>query len=70
MYFPSIYLFTTGNTSFISFSNSNQQLKQDRSRPTILEIERKIQRRPVKLVVATQIETLVESMFEEEEDCG
>ena len=66
MYFRSIYLFT----SFISFSNSNQQLKQDRSRPTIVEMERKIQRRPVKLVVATQIETLVESMFEEEEDCG
>ena len=66
MYFRSIYLFT----SFISFSNSNQQLKQDRSRPTIVEMERKIQRRPVKLVVVTQIETLVESMFEEEEDCG
>ena len=66
MYFPSMYLFT----SLFSFSNSNQQLKQDRSRPTIVEMERKIQRRPVKLVVATQIETLVESMFEEEEDCG
>ena len=66
MYFRSIYLFT----SFISFSNSNQQLKQDRPMPTIVEMERKIQRRPVKLVVATQIETIVESMFEEEEDCG
>ena len=58
MYFPSIYLFT----SLISFSNSNQQLKQDRLRPTIVEMERKIQRRPVKLVVATEIETLVESV--------
>ena len=66
MYFPSIYLFT----SFITFSNSNQQLKQDMSRPTIVDMERKIQRMPVKLVVETQIETLVESMFEEEEDCG
>ena len=42
----------------------------DRSRPTIVEMERKIQRRPVKLMIATQIESLVESMFEEEEDCG
>ena len=42
----------------------------DRSRPIIVEMERKIQRRPVKLVIATQIESLVESIFEEEEDCG
>ena len=42
----------------------------DRSRPTIVEMERKIKRRPVKLLIATEIETLVESMFEEEEDCG
>ena len=42
----------------------------DRSRPTIFEMERKIKRRPVKLLIATEIETLVESMFEEEEDCG
>ena len=38
----------------------------DRSRPIIVEMER----RPVKLVIATQIESLVESIFEEEEDCG
>ena len=42
----------------------------DRSRPIIVEMERKIQRRPVKLVIATQIESLVESVLEEEEDCG
>ena len=42
----------------------------DRSRPTIVEMERKIRRRQVKLLIATEIETLVESMFEEEEDCG
>ena len=42
----------------------------DRSRPTIVEMERKIKRKPVKLLIATEIETLVESMFEEEEDCG
>ena len=42
----------------------------DRSRPVIVEMERKIKRRPVKLVIATQIESLVERMFEEEEDCG
>ena len=44
------------------------ECKEDKS--SIVEMERKIQRRPVKLVVATQIETIVESMFEEEEDCG
>jgi hypothetical protein len=35
-------------------------------------MERKIQRRPVKLVIATQIESFVERMFEEEkeEDCS
>ena len=44
----------------------------DRSRPTIVEMERKIQRRPGKLMIAMQIESLVESMFEEEEEeeCG
>ena len=42
----------------------------DRSRPTIVEMERKIQRRPVKLVIATEIESMVASMFKEEEDCG
>ena len=41
----------------------------DRSRPTIVEMERKIQRRPVKLVIATEIESMVASMFKEEEDC-
>ena len=42
----------------------------DRSRPTIVEMERKIKRRPGKLVIATQIESLVDSMFvEEEEEC-
>ena len=42
----------------------------DRSRPTIVEMERKIQRRPVKLVIVTEIESMVASMFKEEEDCG
>ena len=41
----------------------------DRSRPVIVEMERKIQRRPVKLVIATEIESMVASMFKEEEDC-
>ena len=41
----------------------------DRSRPIIVELERKIQRRPGKLVIATEIESMVESIFEEEE-CG
>ena len=39
----------------------------DRSRPKIVNMERKINRRSPKLVVATEIEALVESMFVEEE---
>ena len=39
----------------------------DRSRPKIVDMERKIKRRSPKLVVATEIEALVESMFVEEE---
>ena len=42
----------------------------DRSRPTIVEMERKIQRRPTKVMIATEIESMVDSIFEEEEDCG
>lgn len=40
----------------------------DRSRPVIVEMERKIKRRPAKVVVGTEIESMVESMFLEE-DC-
>ena len=39
----------------------------DRSRPKIVDMERKIKQRSPKLVVATEIEALVESMFVEEE---
>ena len=39
----------------------------DRSRPKIVDMERKINRRSPKLVVATEIEALVESIFVEEE---
>ena len=39
----------------------------DRSRPKRVDMERKIMRRSPKLVVATVIEALVESMFVEEE---
>ena len=38
----------------------------DRSRPTIAEMERVIKRRPAKLVIAREIEALVESLFLEE----
>ena len=38
----------------------------DRSRPVIVEMERKIKRRPAKLKVSTEIESMVESMFAEE----
>ena len=41
----------------------------DRSRPKIVNMERKINRRSPKLGVATEIEALVESMFVEEESC-
>ena len=40
----------------------------DRSRPVIVEMERKIKRRPAKVVVSTEIESMVENMFLEE-DC-
>ena len=40
----------------------------DRSRPVIVEMERKIKRRPAEVVVGTEIESMVESMFLEE-DC-
>ena len=38
----------------------------DRSRPVIVEMERKIKRRPAKVVVGTEIESMVESIFLEE----
>ena len=40
----------------------------DRSRPVIVEMERKIKRRPAKVMVGTEIESMVDSMFLEE-DC-
>ena len=40
----------------------------DRSRPIIVNMERVIKRRPAKLKVSTEIESVVESMFVEEED--
>ena len=42
----------------------------DRSRPTIVDMERKIQKRQGKIIIATEIESMVESLFEEEGDCG
>ena len=38
----------------------------DRSRPTIVEMERKIKRRKQKLIISTEIEALVDSLFMEE----
>ena len=38
----------------------------DRSRPTIVEMERKIVRRREKLLVMSELEALVESLFEED----
>lgn len=40
----------------------------DRSRPTIVEMERKIKPRKPKVIIATEIEALVESLFLEEEE--
>ena len=40
----------------------------DRSRPVIVEMERKIKRRLAKVVVGAEIESMVESLFLEE-DC-
>ena len=38
----------------------------DRSRPTIVEMERKVRRKKEKVIVSTEIEALVESLFLEE----
>ena len=38
----------------------------DRSRPTIVEMERTIQRKKAKLIISTEIEGLVVSLFLEE----
>ena len=38
----------------------------DRSRPTIVEMERKINKKKSKIVISTEIEALVESLFLEE----
>ena len=38
----------------------------DRSRPTIVEMEREIKRRKPKIIISTEIEALVESLFFEE----
>ena len=38
----------------------------DRSRPVILEMERKIKKKQPKVVTSTEIETLVQSMFLED----
>ena len=38
----------------------------DRSRPTIVAMERVIKRRPAKILIQTEIEALVETMFLEE----
>ena len=40
--------------------------KRDRSRPTIVEMERKIKRKKEKVIISTEIESLVESLFLEE----
>ena len=38
----------------------------DHSRPTIVEMERKVRRKKEKVIVSTEIEALVESLFLEE----
>ena len=38
----------------------------DRSRPTFVEMERKVRRKKEKVIVSTEIEALVESLFLEE----
>ena len=39
----------------------------DRSRPTLVEMERVIKRKKQKVIISTEIEALVESLFQEEE---
>ena len=54
------------NSTEVNFEDTFNHL-WDRSRPTIVELERSIKKRKPKLVVSTEIETLVESLFLEEE---
>ena len=56
------------DTTLNNFTDTYNHL-WDRSRQVIVEMERKIKRRPVKVVVGTEIESVVESMFLEEA-CG
>ena len=54
------------NSTEVNFEDTFNHL-WDRSRPTFVELERSIKKRKPKLVVSTEIETLVESLFLEEE---
>ena len=53
------------DTTLNNFTDTYNHL-WDRSRQVIVEMERKIKRRPVKKMVGTEIESVVESMFLEE----
>ena len=56
------------DTDLNNFTDTYNHL-WDRSRPVIVEMERKIKRRPLKLLVGTEIESAVEGLFVEEA-CG
>ena len=56
------------DTTLNNFTDTFNHL-WDRSRPIIVEMERKIKRRPLKLLVGTEIEAAVEGLFAEE-SCG
>ena len=56
------------DTELNNFTDTYNHL-WDRSRPVIVEMERKIKRRPLKLLVGTEIESAVEGLFVEEA-CG
>ena len=53
------------DTTLNNFTDTYNHL-WDRSRPVIAEMERKIKRRPSKMVVGTEIESVVDGFFIEE----
>ena len=60
----------TGSRKTDTFSNFEDTYNHlwDRSRPVIVNMEREIRKHSAKLTIRTEIETLVESLFEEDDE--
>jgi hypothetical protein len=62
---PPLHIYRDKHTIIILVINTYNHL-WDRSRPTIVEMEREIKRKKSKIFISTEIEALVESLFLEE----